>query len=208
MPKRKDLAGLKFYMLEAVEVQGHDKYSTPLWLCKCDCGNTVLVRSCDLTWGDKRNCGCIPKGTRGLAIPPGAAIIRPGRTAPSAKEWRKKNKQKLREYERRARKKNPKIGRKGSSNYYHRHPERIQAKTSVSTAISKGILPKQSTCACANPDCTQKAEQYHHWSYEQENWLSVIPLCKACHLGLHSGVWQLNDPQKYTIEILVVNQAD
>lgn len=215
MPKRRDLSGLKFYMLEAIQVQGRDKYSTPLWLCKCDCGCSILVRSCDLIWGDKRSCGCVPRGSKWDTILPGEAKVRPARNGKhqgggdkdKVRAWRAKNREKLREYQRRGREKKPETGRKKSRLYSRRYPDRLKAKRAVASAIRRKILPRQDACLCANSNCTKQAEQYHHWSYEQENWLSVIPFCKACHLGLHNGAWQLNDPQKYTIRISMINQA-
>lgn len=36
----------------------HGRTRSPLWKCRCDCGNTVLVRLDSLTSGNIRSCGC------------------------------------------------------------------------------------------------------------------------------------------------------
>lgn len=33
---------------------------------------------------------------------------------------------------------------------------------------------------------------YHHWSYAEERWLDVVPLCDRCHSGVHTG--RIADP--------------
>ena len=33
----------------------------------------------------------------------------------------------------------------------------------------------------------------HHWSYEREHWLDVIPLCLSCHRKVHIGL--LDEPR-------------
>lgn len=51
---KKDISGQCFGELTAEEYQGDSK-----WLCKCKCGNTVVVRTCNLTNGHTKSCGCI-----------------------------------------------------------------------------------------------------------------------------------------------------
>lgn len=34
------------------------------WLCRCDCGNTVVARSGELRSGGRKSCGCAPRGRR------------------------------------------------------------------------------------------------------------------------------------------------
>lgn len=29
------------------------------WLCRCDCGNEIIVRSCNLSNGNTKSCGCL-----------------------------------------------------------------------------------------------------------------------------------------------------
>lgn len=53
-----DLSGRRFGNLTAVERQGsHAKYAA--WLCRCDCGQRVIVSSNYLLRGKKRSCGIL-----------------------------------------------------------------------------------------------------------------------------------------------------
>lgn len=58
-----DMTGEKFGMLtviEQAEKEENGKYTGARWLCKCDCGNTVVVRGGVLRNGIKTSCGCTP----------------------------------------------------------------------------------------------------------------------------------------------------
>lgn len=35
--------------------------------------------------------------------------------------------------------------------------------------------------------CNSRAEEWHHWSYSEEYWTSVIPVCCKCHKAHHAG---------------------
>ena len=59
MRKAKDLTGEKFGKLRAVEPCGKNSENKMLWLCECDCGNTIVVIGCNLTKGNTRSCGCL-----------------------------------------------------------------------------------------------------------------------------------------------------
>lgn len=51
-----DLTGGKFGHLTVIGIEG----GVPLrWICKCDCGNTSLVRTGRLTGGETKSCGCL-----------------------------------------------------------------------------------------------------------------------------------------------------
>jgi len=67
-----------------------------------------------------------------------------------------------------------------------RHPMKIAARSAVARAIKKGKLPHLSTqlCVC----CAQPATNYHHESYERENWIKVFPLCERCHKETHGQI--------------------
>lgn len=58
MGKVIDLTGQKFGRLTVIEYGGvtdHFAY----WHCKCDCGNTIVVRGQSLWKGNTRSCGCL-----------------------------------------------------------------------------------------------------------------------------------------------------
>lgn len=53
-----DLTGKRFTRLSVIErVQHSDKKNT-YWLCKCDCGNKIIVSTCHLRSGHTKSCGC------------------------------------------------------------------------------------------------------------------------------------------------------
>lgn len=57
----KDITGLKFGKLTAIERIGNNEKERPriLWLCKCECGNTTTVTVDALTTGKTKSCGCL-----------------------------------------------------------------------------------------------------------------------------------------------------
>lgn len=117
----------------------------------------------------------------------------------NTKEWRSKNRQKLVEYERTARERNPDVGRRKVEKYRKNNRQKIAAKRAVGQAVKIGRLKPPNAFTCVNPECSKQAQHYHHWSYEKEHWLNVIPLCKSCHHSLHGGAWELVDPKQYAV---------
>lgn len=74
----KDITNKKFNKLTALELkykkQNYDKNNKKsgnreYWLCKCDCGNEVIVEKFHLVHGQIKSCGCLKGGklTHGLA---------------------------------------------------------------------------------------------------------------------------------------------
>lgn len=59
MNRSKTIAGEKFGRLTPIEVVDIDKYYNKLWLCRCDCGNEIIVRQNCLKSGNTRSCGCL-----------------------------------------------------------------------------------------------------------------------------------------------------
>ena len=53
-----DLTGKEFGRLIVIEKRGSDKHGNAMWLCKCKCGNEVIVRSSNLRNGNTVSCGC------------------------------------------------------------------------------------------------------------------------------------------------------
>jgi len=58
MRKTLDLTGVKFGKLIAISsLEKRDKDNRMLWVCKCDCGNTKIVKSNPFSQGLIRSCG-------------------------------------------------------------------------------------------------------------------------------------------------------
>lgn len=57
----KDLKGQVFGRLSVIELVGANDKGQKLWLCECECGNTVIVLGYSLTRGDTKSCGCLYK---------------------------------------------------------------------------------------------------------------------------------------------------
>ena len=55
----KNLVGQKFGKLTVLELTDIRKNGSPVWICKCDCGNITYVTSNCLTKGDTKSCGCL-----------------------------------------------------------------------------------------------------------------------------------------------------
>lgn len=65
-----------------------------------------------------------------------------------------------------------------------------KASAEVAYAVQRGDLTHISKQTCLY--CGEQAEHYHHDSYDPENWLNVVPLCRKCHLEYHK-----NNPMNY-----------
>ena len=61
-----DLKGKRYGKLVVIEYSGKDHFGSPMWKCKCDCGNNSTVRSCDLLSGNTKSCGCLKRFTEDL----------------------------------------------------------------------------------------------------------------------------------------------
>ena len=55
----KDLEGQRFGRLVVIGTEGKRRGSRFVWLCRCDCGNTVSVSAVNLCSGHTRSCGCL-----------------------------------------------------------------------------------------------------------------------------------------------------
>lgn len=57
--KELDLTLKRFGKLLVTEKAGSNKFQNNVWLCKCDCGNSVKVPTHSLMSGSTQSCGCI-----------------------------------------------------------------------------------------------------------------------------------------------------
>ena len=58
MPKAKDILGLKFGRLTAIEFS-HKEKNERIWKCRCDCGKIVYSTVGRLQCGNTKSCGCL-----------------------------------------------------------------------------------------------------------------------------------------------------
>lgn len=61
MAKKIDITGQKFGRLTVIEDVGRNKRKQVIWLCKCECGNTVKTNCTSLRNGNTTSCGCYNK---------------------------------------------------------------------------------------------------------------------------------------------------
>lgn len=55
----RNITGLRFGRLIALEPRGSNDSERKLWLCRCDCGGTKVASSKHLIRGSTRSCGCL-----------------------------------------------------------------------------------------------------------------------------------------------------
>ena len=60
----KNIVGKRFGRLIVLTDSGQRKGRKVLWKCKCDCGNTIIVKSTQLTSGKTQSCGCFKDESR------------------------------------------------------------------------------------------------------------------------------------------------
>lgn len=63
--------------------------------------------------------------------------------------------------------------------YREENGYRVAAQWAVNDAVRAGRLPHAKSLTCVR--CGGQATEYHHWSYEQDNWLKVEAMCPTCH---------------------------
>lgn len=59
MAKMIDLTGQSFDRLKVVSREPNNKHGRAMWLCECQCGNSVVVMGKCLSSGHTRSCGCL-----------------------------------------------------------------------------------------------------------------------------------------------------
>jgi len=73
--------------------------------------------------------------------------------------------------------------RRSKRKYAATHKLQERARHAVNYAVEKGRIPGIATSVCHI--CGSRAECYHHWSYEEECLVDILPLCTACHKKIH-----------------------
>ena len=63
--KMLDLTNQIFGRLTVIERAANSKCGHVQWLCKCECGNTIITETGSLRQGHTKSCGCLQKDTIG-----------------------------------------------------------------------------------------------------------------------------------------------
>ncbi len=58
MRKPLNLSGQRFGRLVALHSTGSNNQGNSMWLCQCDCGNSIVANSQNLKNGHTQSCGC------------------------------------------------------------------------------------------------------------------------------------------------------
>ena len=58
-----DLVGKIFGRLTVITYDSCDQHGKSMWRCRCECGNTCVVRGTRLTSGHTKSCGCYNRDT-------------------------------------------------------------------------------------------------------------------------------------------------
>ncbi|MFH1526131.1 MAG: hypothetical protein ABIG69_05670 [Bacteroidota bacterium] len=61
LPKYSRIKGQRFNRLTVVKIFKIGEDKNMRWLCRCDCGNTAIVKAAQLKNGDVKSCGCLLK---------------------------------------------------------------------------------------------------------------------------------------------------
>lgn len=64
MSKLIDLTGQRFGRLTVVERVENDRSNQAHWMCRCDCGNVVVIRGDHLRNGRTKSCGCLNRDNK------------------------------------------------------------------------------------------------------------------------------------------------
>jgi hypothetical protein len=61
------MIGQRFNKLVVIDRQGSNKFRRKLWICRCDCGNYVIVAGYRLRNNNTQSCGCLQKERTSIA---------------------------------------------------------------------------------------------------------------------------------------------
>jgi len=60
----KDETGKVYGKLTVLSREENTKFGTARWLCRCECGNTIVINAGTLRNGRQKSCGCIKGGVK------------------------------------------------------------------------------------------------------------------------------------------------
>jgi len=98
------------------------------------------------------------------------------------REWKMRNNDKIRGYNRASYEKDPERFRAYSKKSREKDPQKVAARGALHNAIRRGDIVRSETCEWCDKKC---ATAGHHWSYLEEHWLDVEWICPKCHTIVH-----------------------
>lgn len=119
-------------------------------------------------------------------------------------EWKRDNPEQRKEQVRRY---NRQHGGKNAKAWMKSNPHKVKAQKAVYSAVVAGSIPGAAEYQCFASNCENQARDHHHWSYDRNHWLSVIPLCRKCHRGVHTGLVVLSNPQGLALSFTVEEKS-
>lgn len=66
--KIKNRINIRYGRLIVIKLHSQDYNGNAYWLCKCNCGNEIIVRGRDLQSGNTKSCGCLFQEVRNKQI--------------------------------------------------------------------------------------------------------------------------------------------
>lgn len=72
-----------------------------------------------------------------------------------------------------------------SKEYYRKNSIKKISNVRILRAIKQGRLDHPTTLICSMEGCKNKADHYHHLTYDRV--AKISPVCKLCHAQIHSG---------------------
>ena len=63
-----DLTNQTFAYLTPISYVGQTKDRKALWLCKCKCGNEIIISASNLKTGNSKSCGCLKESAGEMKI--------------------------------------------------------------------------------------------------------------------------------------------
>lgn len=169
---KKDISGEIFGRLKVIKSVGKDKWGHYLWLCKCECGNEVVVNGKSLRIGHSQSCGCL-------------------RNEKSSQRTTQRNKTYIGEN-------NPMYGvRRYGTNNPNYNPnktdeERLYCRLLEGmTPFKKGVYERDNyTCQCCGDSKGHNLVAHHldgyNWCREKRTDVNNgITLCDKCHKEFH-----------------------
>ena len=97
-------------------------------------------------------------------------------------EWRQRNRESVKHSSAKWRSENKEQVASANREYKNKNAHRLRAHRAVRSAVERGDILRQPCVQCG---ATDDVDAHHHISYQEENWLDVMWLCRPHHSKWH-----------------------